>query len=121
MATAAARQIEKDTFLDEMNRRIAALNVGQIFLADYISCGSAPHIKQPELSKILSGYRPHDSTRAKQIEDAVEELEWVFNWYFPWQPPLNDARRLRNFIAAVREFKEEVSRARLRQMWESAA
>jgi len=121
MATAAAPHIEKDTFLGDINRRIAALGVGQIFLADFISYGAARRISQPELSKILVGYRPYDDERARQLQEAIKELEWAFGWYYPWTPPLDDAGRLRRFIAAVREMKEEVSRSRLRQLWESIA
>jgi hypothetical protein len=111
----------KDAALDQINARIAALpGLNQIFLADFISVGEGPHIAQPELSKILTGYRVCSPSRAKQIETALNELEWAYNWYSPWQPPLTEARRLRNFIVAAREFKE-ITRVQLRALWELAA
>jgi hypothetical protein len=95
--------------------RLAQLDVSQSFFAEYCD------LSKVDFSRILNGQKPMSGDQTEKFYAALADLEWAFDWYYPWKPPLSDARRLRNFIAAVRELKEEVSRRRLREMWEYAA
>jgi len=76
MATALV-QIDESPLVGELRARMAALEVGQAFVAEYSG------FSQSEMSKILAGIRIPDSDRVAQIESTLNDLEGIVNMLRP--------------------------------------
>lgn len=71
MATALALNPEVSPVVQEICDRMGALNVGQVFISEWIGCS------QGDLSKILAGVRQPTVERIEQIKLTLDDLEAV--------------------------------------------
>jgi hypothetical protein len=88
----ATINIERSPFAAEIEDRLSVLGATQRFLSDYLQ------ISQGELSKILGGYRPTDSTRMNQINSAVSELEELQKMFSGVQLGFRDAESTKELV-----------------------
>jgi hypothetical protein len=109
-------QFEALTQAAALSARMNQMNVTQAFLAAYIA------ISQGELSKVLAGVRATDSDRVRQITTALDDIEWMLTLLNPLRPPMGteDGWRVKNFINALRDYREAVTQRAIQEMWAAA-
>ena len=91
---ASMAQLEQTYFTAEIAARMTALDLSQEFLATYAG------FSQSELSKILSGTRPHDIFRANQIRRSLAELGELAELLYPIKIDFTDAQKIREAVRA---------------------
>jgi hypothetical protein len=116
VATATAVTITTLDAAARIPHRLDKIGVSRNFFSEYTGVPAA------ELSRCFTGKKRLENDLSKKLEDDLKELEWAADWFFPFQIPTQEAWRVRNFVRACLQMKEEArTRRALRELWNNAA